>query len=105
MYSPEFHSTCIGMETTPGNPCRCCCEMCINMLCGSHIADHSQCPQPKRYWWYKKDEWDWMPYQFFYLGGDEWCNRTIVLRLWRPLVIALNIPLRRESCEECRHLN
>lgn len=71
------------------------------MKCKQHTPDHSACPQGKRYWWYKRDEWDWSPYQLLYFGSDEFCNRTIVLRLWRPLVIALNTPLRRESCDEC----
>lgn len=106
MYAPEFHDTCIGMETTPGNPCRCCCDSCVDERCPDHIADHSQCPEPRRYWWYKRDSWDWQGWwRWICFGSDEWCNRTVVLRLWKPLVIALNVPLRRESCGECRQFD
>lgn len=59
---------------------------------------------PARWWWYEKDEWDWSPYRFLDFAADEWCNRTVVFRLWKPLVIALNIPLRRVECEDCRQL-
>ena len=98
-YAARLHDTCIGMEVFPGNPCRCCCEGCL-YNCSAHNPDHSTCPQPKRYWWYARGEWEWTWWRFVYLGNDEWCNRTIVFRLWRPLVIALNVPLRTETCEK-----
>lgn len=100
-YSARLHDTCIGMETTPGNPCRCCCDKCVDELCPQHIADHDQCLKPKRYWWYDRDSWEWDRWQFFYTATDEFCNRTIVLRLWKPLVIVRNRHLRSESCDEC----
>lgn len=35
-------------------------------------------------------------------GGDEWCNRTIGLRLpGGALFLCLNVPLRREPCPKC----
>ena len=101
-YSARLHETCIGMKTTPGNPCRCCCDPCVDEQCPLHEPDHGKCLQPKRWWWYERDSWDWDKWQFFAYGNtDEFCNKTIVLRLWKPLVIALTRPLRKESCAEC----
>lgn len=35
-------------------------------------------------------------------GGDEWCNRTVGLRVPGGAVfVCLNVPLRTESCDEC----
>lgn len=36
-------------------------------------------------------------------GGDEWCNRTIGLRLpGGALFLNLNFPMRTRRCDECR---
>lgn len=99
--SPRLHSTCIGMELTPGNPCRCCCDSCIDERCQDHLPSHDNCPKPKRYWWYERDSWEWDWWKFISFSGDEFCNRTIVFRLWKPLVIVWNWHLRSESCDEC----
>jgi hypothetical protein len=35
-------------------------------------------------------------------GGDEWCNRTVGLRLpGGALFLCLDVPLRRVPCDEC----
>lgn len=100
-YSQQLHDTCIGTDTVIGNPCRCCCDPCLDMECAQHDADHGNCQQPRRYWWYESDDWDWEWWQFVYFGNDEWCNRTIVLRLWKPFVFVRTRRLRTESCGEC----
>lgn len=99
-FSPRLHDTCIGMEIFPGNPCRCCCAGCLDN-CSAHNPDHGACHKPKRYWWYERDQWDWKWWQFVYFGGDEFCNPTIVLRLWKPLVFVSTRELRDETCGEC----
>ncbi|MFD7413500.1 hypothetical protein [Kitasatospora purpeofusca] len=36
-------------------------------------------------------------------GGDEWCNRTIGLRVpGGALFLNLNWPMRTQPCKECR---
>lgn len=65
------------------------------------------------------DEPDYCPSRFFFTrgfdtpwwkpivligirGGDEWCNRTIGLRIpGGALFLALNIPLRTHQCDAC----
>lgn len=56
---------------------------------------------PQRMWW----DWGWQGWWLATLGGDEFCNRTLVLRLlppWGALVINLERPMRNRPCEECR---
>lgn len=103
-YSPRLHGTCIGMQATPGNPCRCCCDACNDECCPLHDPGHDNCLKPKRAWWYERDSWEWGWWQFAAFGQDEFCNRTIVLRLWNPLVVVINRTLRSESCGECLSL-
>lgn len=63
--------------------------------------------QPSRFWYSRG--WDSSWYRPLILigirGGDEWCNRTIGLRVpGGALFLALNIPLRRKMCEKCLKL-
>jgi hypothetical protein len=73
--------------------------------------------QPVRVWVLRAGEWlnpQWRPDQngqtppapLVFLGGDEYGNRTLCLRLRRQrlLVIALNIP-RRRTPWELEHVN
>lgn len=102
-YAARLHETCLGYESTSGNPCRCCCEGCL-VNCGVHIADHGLCPVARRSWWTASiDSPWWKPIILDGIhGGDEWCNRTIGLRLPGGAVfIVINPRLRSESCEEC----
>ena len=51
-------------------------------------------PQPKRFWWWPAHQLThrWCP---GFLGGDEFGNRTVAIRLPGGLLItALNVPLR-----------
>lgn len=101
-YSASLHATCTGREFEP-NPCACCCTGCL-YNCTAHDPNHGNCQQPARLWW--SAGWDgawWAPLILAGIhGGDEWCNRTVGLRLpGGALFLALNIPLRRESCGEC----
>jgi len=36
-------------------------------------------------------------------GGDEWCNSILGIKITRKrmLMINLNVPMRRWSCDEC----
>lgn len=55
---------------------------------------------PQRAWW----SWGWRGWWLVMRGGDEWCNRTLVLRLlppWGALVINLERPIRRRPCDTC----
>lgn len=61
----------------------------------------TEIPHASRWWTY--DDFDmswWWP---FYVGADEWCNRTLVIKTGRTSawVLALNIPLRRKACRKC----
>lgn len=50
----------------------------------------------RRFWWWPVAEltYRWRP---FLLGGDEFGNRTVGIRLpGGMLIVALNVPLRRE---------
>ena len=62
---------------------------------------------PKRMWFSRS--WDsswWRPVILVGIrGGDEWCNRTIGLRMPGGAVfLNLNFPMRTRMCDECRKL-
>lgn len=61
------------------------------------------CPK-KRYWFYKKDDYDpgfrWMPRQ----GGDEWCRLCLVLPVpFKGWVIIALWECRDNACEACEY--
>jgi hypothetical protein len=102
-YAARLHATCTGREADSGT-CRCCCYACLHHCGPGHDPDHANCSQPSRLWW--SAGWDspwWKPLILVGVrGGDEWCNRTVGLRLLGGAVfLALNIPLRRETCDDC----
>lgn len=54
---------------------------------------------PKRAW-LAKGYYRW---PLIWLGGDEWCNRTLVIRLpFRALIINLHFPMRTTRCDDCK---
>jgi hypothetical protein len=60
---------------------------------------------PSRMWYSRP--WDspwWRPIILVGIrGGDEWCNRTIGLRIPGGAVfLNLNWPMRTQPCEKCR---
>lgn len=101
MYHARLHDTCSGQESCEGNSCVCCCYGCT-IHCAYHNPNHFYCSHPSRYWWwYKNSDLDW-GWRLFYRGSDEWCNKTVAIRLpFRSMVLSLTFPLRLESCDEC----
>ena len=102
MYHPLFHQTCTGSEADSLN-CRCCCYGCLHS-CDAHNSDHRGCCKPTRFFWWKAKQFDrktrayWQP---FHTGCDEFCNRTLGIRLpFGVLFICLNVPLRKVTCDE-----
>lgn len=62
---------------------------------------------PSRVWW--SAGWDSPWYKPLITvgirGGDEWCNRTLGIRLpGGALFFNLNFPMRTQMCEKCRAL-
>lgn len=102
-YSRRNHLTCRGGEE--GAPyCRCCCNGCL-YNCFVHDPDHGNCLKPKRVW-YSGGGWTSPWWQLLILvgirGGDEFCNRTIGLKVPGGAVfLNLNFPMRTETCDKC----
>lgn len=55
---------------------------------------------PQRFWW----SWGWRSWRPVIRGADEFCNRTLVLRIlppWGALVVVTGRRLRNTPCDEC----
>lgn len=103
LYAQSQHATCPGREVEP-NPCVCCCDGCVDN-CAAHDPDHGNCLQPSRWFWWSARQLSYR-WKLLYLngvhGGDEFCNRTLGLRLpGGVLFVVLNWRLRYETCSEC----
>ena len=54
---------------------------------------------PKRAWLAK----GYYLWPLVWFGNDEWCNKTLVIRLpLRALVLNLHIPMRTTQCDDCK---
>lgn len=83
--------------------CNCCCDGCLND-CAKHDPDHGNCFKPKRIWFSKgwNGPW-WEPLIFVGIkGGDEFCNRTVGLKVpGGAIFLNLSFPMRTETCDQC----